>query len=180
MWGDVPNIGTQVAEFSRKYFLSFAIVAGTLISAYDYGLYNFDRVCHGKGPSFSGGTYDVTIVSKEERFGSNLKRSIEVAYSSNGVRVCNGQKCCQQVGLAWPPVPSRLQPDDDFTWMTDGQKTISTIFGGLSAFVVVAFLLGVFGHTIWTRVSSYFLKISINQVRNLAIILFSKLIEPFP
>lgn len=93
LWSDLPNIGTQVAEFSRKYFLSFAIVAGTVVSAYDWALFNFDRVCDGF-ENATAGNYDVTIFDKG---GGEEGYLGKIDVIDKAARVCNTDTCCQQV-----------------------------------------------------------------------------------
>lgn len=155
----MPNVGTQVAEFSRKYFISFACVAGTVVSAYDWALFNFDRVCDGEG-FFEEGTYDVKITSK---YGGSSFAEIttNATYTPTGsripkARVCNEDRCCQNVGLSWPPIPSEFETED-FKWMTDGQREVTTVFGWFSVVFLIGWIIITFGRTILAVLKSFFI-----------------------
>lgn len=155
IWGDVPYIGSQIAQFSRQYFLSFAIVAGTVVSAYDWALFSFDRVCEGKGGEVNNnlGTFEAKIYKKANDFEAV---TTDITVTSNAtVRVCREDKCCQEVGFQWPPVSENFE-SDDFAWMSPGQRTVTSVFGWLSVVAVITFFLGAFGHTAWTRFKTFF------------------------
>ncbi len=157
IWSDVPNIGTQVAEFSRKYFLSFAIVLATIVASYDWALFNFDRVCDGETP-FESGNYVVTIYDKDQNkpLDQREQRNVPITVNSensNAVRVCNEERCCQQIRFTFPAVPGLVQTDE-FHWMSDGQALISRCFGWFSVAVLVGFFLSVFGNTLYTYFKS--------------------------
>lgn len=162
LWGDTPNIGTQVAEFSRTYFLSVAIVLGTVVSAYDWALFNFDRVCDGATEA-SPGEYNVKIFDKLNY--TEYDGVINVNFDKT-VRVCNTERCCQQVGFRYPPIPSRFE-DDDFKWMTNGQRIVTGLCGWFSVVVLVVFFLFAFGHSLWNRFINVF--VGSFDVRNLNI-----------
>jgi len=156
IWSDRPNIGTQVAEFSRKYFLSFAIVAGIVVASYDWALFNFDRVCNGE-TSFESGSYTVKIFDKDQNKDEEDRVREETIFvnseNSNAVRVCNSDRCCQNIGLTFPPVP-RFVETEEFSWMSDGQKLVSGCFGWFGLAVLVIFLLTVFGNTVYVFIKS--------------------------
>lgn len=163
LWGSVPNVGTRVAEFSRKYFISFAVVAGTVVSAYDWALFNFDRVCNGN-TAFESGTYDVNIISKygekfnEENVEITTTATVTVkdkVFDIPTARVCNDDRCCQNVGFAWPPIPSQFEMDD-FTWMTDGQRIVTTTFGWFSVVVLISWIIMTFGRATISFLKAFF------------------------
>jgi len=147
LWGAAPALGTQMAEFSRKYFLSLAVVIGVIISAYDWALFNFDRVCLSDVP-VDKGTYAVTIK------GENMFSYIDVTQET-AVRVCKDSVCCEEIGFKFPPIPSLLE-NDEFKWMTNKQREISQIYGLFSAVVLIVFLVGTFGNTLWNAFQSLF------------------------
>ena len=163
LWGTVPNVGTEVAEFSRKYFISFAVVAGTVVSAYDWALFNFDRVCNGD-TGFEKGTYNVDIISK---YGEQFNEyNVEIATNATitvkdevidipRARVCNDDKCCQNVGFAWPPIPSQFE-SEEFLWMTDGQRIVTTAFGWFTAVVLVSWIIMTFGGAVVSFFKAFF------------------------
>ena len=136
-----------MAEFSRSYFLPLAIVAGTAVSAYDWALYNFDRICDGEGMSaiVADSPFNVTVFDHLTQNSRNEEISVS---STNFVRVCNEERCCQEVNFSWPPIPSRFE-SNDFKFMTQNQRFITSITGWLSVVVVVGFFLAAFGHTLW-------------------------------
>lgn len=147
IWSSAPYIGSSLATFSRLYYFSFAIVAGIVVSAYDWALFNFDRVCFGEDETnFAAGDYTVT-----KYFGNSTVDSGETisVTNPNSFRVCksNGD-CCQQIKLKFPPVPRQAQSNPEFQWMTEEQETLSTIYGYTSMAALIAFLVIAFGGTI--------------------------------
>ena len=62
------------------------------------------------------------------------------------VRVCTAEKCCQEVGTSFPPIPNRFQ-DVDFKWMDEEQEQISMIYGWTSFALVIGFLVITFGES---------------------------------
>lgn len=150
----MPYIGSQIAQFSRQYFLTFAIVAGIVISAYDWALFKFDRVCRGEEGEASTGEFVVNFFGNTDRI--DLLKSPITVESTDTVRVCKKDKCCQEVGFQWPPIPERFE-SEEFQWMSPGQQLVTRFFGWLSVVAVVVFFVGAFGHTIWTRFSHFFI-----------------------
>ncbi len=68
-------------------------MAGTVVSAYDWALFNFDRVCD-SSENVKAGNYEVLIFDKGGG-GEGYLEKIDVI--GKAARVCNRDTCCQQV-----------------------------------------------------------------------------------
>lgn len=45
IWGRSPELGTEIAEYSRNYFFSLALAAYALMLSYGYAGWPFDNAC---------------------------------------------------------------------------------------------------------------------------------------
>jgi hypothetical protein len=115
-----------------------------VVSAYDWALFRFDRVCEGQSGSFTPGKY----------VNDTLGTSVTIE-STDSVRVCNEDTCCQKVGLSWPPVPNNIETDQ-FKWMSDEQRDLARIYGWTSFVFVISYLVLAFGPNIFVFVKSLF------------------------
>ena len=118
-----------------------------MVSAYDWALFRFDRVCKGETSFDNQGPYQ------------NYTGTAGVApfylQDTNAVRVCDASTCCQNVGLKWPPVPGIIETDD-FKWMSDEQRDLTRVYGWTSFVVVVSFFVLSFGRDVVTYIMSLF------------------------
>lgn len=156
IWSSAPYIGSKLAAFSRRYYFSFAIVAGIIVSAYDWALFKFDRICYGQDETnFASGNYSV-IKYFTDSSSSSAAETISVT-NPNSYRVCNSQgDCCQQIKFRFPPIPSRAQLSSEFRWMTNEQEDLSTIYGYTSLAVLIAFVVFAFGGSIINFIVHFF------------------------
>jgi len=149
-WYSAPYIGGSVAQFSRTYFFPFAIVAGIASSAFDWALFNFDRVCKSLDGTFTPGSFLVML-------GDDTDMNITVN-DNNLYRVCDAENCCQEAPWwSWPPVPDRLQPKStNFEWMSTEQEDLTRIFGWTSCAAIVIFILLAFSRNLVRLTCSLF------------------------
>jgi len=112
------------------------------VSAYDWALFNFDRVCEGQG-SFDATNESIQVTA----YGPTPDPTSIIVTSTETHRVCTSEgSCCQKVDFKWPPVPSLFQ-SEEFSWMSNDQETLSHIYGWTSCGVVVIFFFVIFGIT---------------------------------
>jgi hypothetical protein len=122
-----------------------AIALGALACAYDWGQFPYDRVCN-------GGTNATTVTYQNGGdFDLIHPNGTEVAFSENvtvtrgtTVRVCSESTCCQEIGVNFPPVPSRFE-NEEFNWMSEDQRTVSVIYGWTCVGFLIAYAVMALG-----------------------------------
>eukprot|EP00557_Chaetoceros_sp_GSL56_P010713 CAMPEP_0176478664 /NCGR_PEP_ID=MMETSP0200_2-20121128/1309_1 /TAXON_ID=947934 /ORGANISM="Chaetoceros sp., Strain GSL56" /LENGTH=987 /DNA_ID=CAMNT_0017874621 /DNA_START=38 /DNA_END=3001 /DNA_ORIENTATION=- len=159
IWSSAPYMGSNLSNFSRKYFFTLAIALGALACAYDWGQFPYDRVCNGATTATAvtyenGGDFELfypngTVVDFTETFTVSRETT---------VRVCSASDCCQQIGINFPPVPSRFE-NDEFEWMSEDQRTISVIYGWTCVGFLIAYAVIAFGGNFVKLVISQFVGI---------------------
>ena len=151
IWGYSPSLGSEVAQFSRRYFFSGAILAYALISAYAWAGFPYDNLCAVEDDSYgsAAGTYtNVVIASKLIAEPQTI-----TVDQSEYVKFC-GQNWRAFVGLGFPPVADK-QPSDS-KWMTEEQELLSDIYGWTSVAFVAGFIALFFGSGIIKYFQSWF------------------------
>lgn len=78
-----------------------------------------------------------------------------IIVSSEGARVCDSSVCCQEIGISFPPVPTRFQ-SETFTYMDDDQELNSRIFGWTSTALIGIFIVFAFGGNLLRYLFSLF------------------------
>lgn len=140
IWSPAPFIGTGLAKFSRRYFLSAALVIFGIVSAYVWAHFPYDNICDAENPSngFSGDYENV-------KFLNGTVGDLTVS-QDDSVIFCD-QTLFLRNGLEWPPtfppLPS-MQPDGK-RWMGEDQERIVFWFGWTSFVVLIVYLFGTFG-----------------------------------
>ena len=101
------------------------------------------------GTDFSGVYQNVRLVllGGKDVGNQEVTQRSEVVYCQQSWRASKGD-------FVFPPT-SRLQPDDE-TWMTSSQETLTNVYGWTSLGVFIAFVLGVFGSSIYSVFISFF------------------------
>lgn len=62
IWRPAPMIGNEVADFGRRYFFTFAILALVIVNGYLYAMFPYDNLCETDemaGLNYAG-TYNIT------------------------------------------------------------------------------------------------------------------------
>jgi len=148
IWGYSPFVGSEVAQFSRKYFFSGAILAYAIISAYAWAGFPYDNLCP-TGTFGAARVYNNVIYASEEIEGP---QTIEVV-DDQVVRHCK-QNWKAFTGFGFPPVPGK-QPEGA-EWMNDSQETLTGIYGWTSLAFLVGFIVLFFGSGILKYFQSWF------------------------
>lgn len=146
IWTWVPSIGSELAEFSRRYFFSGSVLAFVLVSAYAWAQFPYDNLCDPvNATTGASGTYlyidengviEPTVVTQDT----------VVAFCS--------QSWLDAPVFPFPPT-SRLQPPG-LTWMTSSQVVLTGIYGLTSLVILVLFVAFYFGSAVWRFVLSWF------------------------
>jgi hypothetical protein len=148
IWSWSPNIGSELAKFSRRYFYSGALLAYFLASAYAWAQFPYDNLCdptedyrsYGKSGQYSylteGGEEDVTEVNQDW-----------------AVQYCT-QSWLGAYVFPFPPTP-RLQPPT-LKWMDTSQAQLTTVYGWTAVLAVVVFVVIFFGAAITRYILSWF------------------------
>jgi len=161
VWGPSPTVGAGVAELSRDYFFTLALLVYAIILAYFYSGFPFDNVCDTGSTvtsdyvgTFSAVTSDdaataveITIGSDESLYQYCLQDLLR--YASNGL------------GTAFPAIPS-YQPEGH-EWMTSGQETGSSLLGWSSVAVLIITVMIIVNRSVFAILRNFFLKPKIDQ-----------------
>lgn len=155
VWGWTPLIGSELAQFSRRYFFSGSVVTFALVSAFAWAQFPYDNLCVPQddisGEDFSG-TYPVTLPN-------GTASTVEVTDKFKTSYV----SCDQDWRKIWRgddgifPLPAtgiRLQRDDE--WMPGSQEDLTAVYGWTALFVAIGFVVVFFGTAIRNFVLSYF------------------------
>lgn len=151
IWGFSPFVGSEVAQFSRRYFFSGSVLAFVILSSYAWAGFPYDNLCDVVNNPKTGAnrTYeDFQSYSKEIE-----DLQIVVVEQNEYVRFC-GQSWKFFKGLPFPAVSSK-QPDG-YEWMGESQTILTDIFGWTSVFFLIAFIVLFFGTAILKYLRSWF------------------------
>ena len=147
IWGYSPSLGSEVAQFSRRYFFSGAILAYALISAYAWAGFPYDSLCAIEDESLGSAAKTYTNVM----IAGDLE-TISVTQQQY-VKFC-GQNWRAFVGLGFPPVADK-QPSDA-KWMSEDQELLTDIYGWTAVAFVAGFITLFFGSGIIKYFQSWF------------------------
>ena len=142
IWAPNPFVGSEVAQFSRRYFFSGAVLAYAIISAYAWAGFMYDNVCDvtDDPPTGAAGTWEIVQIVGEDVTVKNVTVTEDefFAYCDQSWRGFDG--------LPFPPV-SRKQPAG-FRWMSDSQERLTDIYGWTSVAFLIGFIVLFFGSAI--------------------------------
>ena len=138
-------IGDGLANFSRRYFFSLAIVIGAVISAYDWSLYPFDPFCDG-GSDIEAGTY---YTSDGQTINVSEGRSVQFVDS-------NGDLCKDFVNEKLKVLRSFLT-FSKFSEVPKGQDEWSKAYRYVAFLLVLGFIMSTLGLRIWLLIRAWFI-----------------------
>lgn len=140
-------VGSELAQFSRRYFFSGALLAYVLVSAYAWAQFPYDNLCDPENPTVTGlsGTYDYVTAD-----GTTTSVTVTQDYP---VVFCR-QSWLEADGFPFPPTP-KLQPEG-LKWMNASQERLTTIYGWTSVAALVGFIVIFFGSAISRFCLSWF------------------------
>jgi len=136
-WKRIPQLGTRISKFSRRYFFSTAIVAMAVVSSYYWSGFPYDNLCENKDPVGNGyaGTWNVTTGDNK------TNTNVTVSADDASFRFCL-QDLLRTNGKNFPAL-AKFQPLNE-EWMTVDQETVVTIYGwtsvGVMGIVCMSFL----------------------------------------
>jgi len=149
IWYNAPMIGTELANFSRKYFFSLALVFFAVHSSYVWSSFPFDNLCD------SENTSEVpTGLRTVELDGKTV--TIQVSSNAKWVEYCN-----QDLGPALMFRRLFFLRDDnenknELEWMTDDQKQATQIYAWTGFIALLLYLAMVFIECIYRGYISLF------------------------
>jgi hypothetical protein len=148
IWSWSPNIGSELAKFSRRYFYSGALLAYFLASAYAWAQFPYDNLCDP--------TEDYRAYGKSRQYAYRTE-SGEIEFTTVNqdwaVQFCN-QNWLGAYVFPFPPTP-RLQPPT-LKWMDASQAQLTTVYGWTAVLAVVVFVVIFFGSAITRYIFSWF------------------------
>eukprot|EP00592_Proboscia_alata_P021321 CAMPEP_0194418704 /NCGR_PEP_ID=MMETSP0176-20130528/17880_1 /TAXON_ID=216777 /ORGANISM="Proboscia alata, Strain PI-D3" /LENGTH=266 /DNA_ID=CAMNT_0039225345 /DNA_START=31 /DNA_END=831 /DNA_ORIENTATION=+ len=150
-WKRAPKIGKEVSEFSRKYFLTTAVIALAVVSSYFWSGFPYDNLCddgiitrNSTNSEYIGGQTihsavaitegDPQLEDTKDRDPRTYKH-IAVSDGDNMYQFCN-QNLAQRG--AFPALPRHQI--EGYEWMTDEQEMVTSLFGWTSIGIVVLIL----------------------------------------
>lgn len=149
IWGYSPFVGSEVAQFSRKYFFSGAILAYAVISAYAWAGFPYDNLCPEAESSGAAGVYINATVASEKNDGPQNITVVDeqfFQYCRQNWRAFNG--------FGFPPVPGK-QPEGG-EWMNENQEMLASIYGWTALAFLIGFIVLFFGSGILKYFQSWF------------------------
>jgi hypothetical protein len=149
IWGWSPELGAELARFSRRYFFSGAVVAYFLVSAYAWAQFPYDNVCDPVNATYSAPATYVNVLAPADEPALKyitVTQDTEVVYCPQSWRLYNG--------FPFPPT-SRLQPDG-LQWMHGTQETLVNLYGWTACVVAALFIVSFFGTAIVNFLLSWF------------------------
>jgi hypothetical protein len=136
-WKRPTQLGTQISEFSRRYFFSLAIVAMAILSSYYWASFPFDNLCSNENDSELSGFWNLTMADD----------LIEITLdgSESSYRYCLQDFFRYNATERSFPFASKYQREGG-EWMTDDQEIVTDIYGWSAVcvitIVVLSFLWG--------------------------------------
>lgn len=145
-WKRLPNLGTNISQFSRRYFFSTAIVAMSVVSAFYWSGFPFDNLCKNDTVSSTYiGDWAVDIAG-------GGTTSVSITDSSESFRYCLQDYL--RYGNRTFPALSAWQPEGG-EWMTEDQEFVVDIYGW-SSLGVLAIVIVFFFSLIYTTIRASF------------------------
>ena len=138
-------IGYGLANFSRRYFFSLAIVIGAVISAYDWSLYPFEPFCDG-GRDVAAETY---YTSDGQAIDVPEGRSVKFVDS-------NGDPCKDFVNEKLMVLRSFLT-FTRFNEVPRGQKEWAKAYRYVAFLLVLGFIMSTLGLKLWLFIRAWFI-----------------------
>jgi hypothetical protein len=132
-YGPAPQVGGDVAEFSRSYFFTSALAAYALMLSYNYAGFPFDNACNTEeavpAEYYEGGNFTIVNGKDEpEEFMVKVEKG-DAAFSfclQDMLRFTNPR--------AFPALPSFQR--DGMEWMSDDQERATRLLGWTSVAVI--------------------------------------------
>jgi hypothetical protein len=151
IWANSPFIGSEVAQFSRKYFFSGAVLAYAIISAYAWAGFPYDNLCEVENNPYTGaaGTYTNVQLASDK----NSDNLLTITVVPNQVFAYCDQSWQGFDGLPFPPT-ARSQPSG-LRWMGDSQESLTNVYGWTAAAFFVGFVVLFFGSAIMNYLLSW-------------------------
>jgi hypothetical protein len=132
-WKRLPNLGTRISRFSRRYFFSTAIVAMAVVSSYYWSGFPFDNLCKNDSVGLNyRGDYDVMPWVGGDSV------PVSVSQGSESFRYCL-QDFLRYGNFTFPALSS-WQPEGG-EWMDADQELVVDIYGWTSLAVLGCVLL---------------------------------------
>lgn len=148
LWGWRPMAGPQLAKFSRRYFLSGALLAFVVVSAYAWAQFPFDNICDpvAANSGFAGDYSQVQLLNGTTVESITVTQDTDVQYCSQSWRDADN--------FPFPPTSRRLE-DEDMKYMTESQRVLTNLYGWTAFVAVFGYLVLVFGSDIVTFALSF-------------------------
>jgi hypothetical protein len=135
-----------VAQFSRKYFFTGAVLAYAIISAYTFAGFPYDNLCRLDNP-----TRGVAGLYQDVVLGNGTTTDIDVTIDEE-FKFC-GQGWRYFQGWTFPPT-DRSQPAGA-RWMSDSQEELTRVYGWTAVAFVVGYVTIFFGGSIAKYLKSW-------------------------
>ena len=149
-WERTPQLGTQISDFARNYFIPAAIALMAAMSAYAWSGFPYDNLCEDEGafihPGYFGEWFVTIPENRVQLFGFTLfvlespkDDAFEVSLDSKVYRWCNQDFRSYFGRRSFPPFP-RFQDDE---WMSTDQEQLLEIYGIATVLILVG-VIGIF------------------------------------
>ncbi|KAG7353426.1 hypothetical protein IV203_002781 [Nitzschia inconspicua] len=147
LWGWNPQLGAELASFSRKYMILGCLAAFAIMSSFIYAQFPYDNVCdpsepvNGAAGSYSGVTLADGVLVNE----GSENAGIVVVSQDTEVAFCDQSRSGSDE--FWFPATKRVQGDGPLTWFTNEQARITAVYGWTSVVIVAFLVIYLFGRS---------------------------------
>eukprot|EP00529_Nitzschia_sp_RCC80_P003922 CAMPEP_0113487328 /NCGR_PEP_ID=MMETSP0014_2-20120614/25452_1 /TAXON_ID=2857 /ORGANISM="Nitzschia sp." /LENGTH=1050 /DNA_ID=CAMNT_0000381021 /DNA_START=457 /DNA_END=3609 /DNA_ORIENTATION=- /assembly_acc=CAM_ASM_000159 len=158
IWGWTPLIGSELAEFSRRYMFTATLVTFAIVSSYVFSQFPYDNICDDLASQTFGdvnGTYtNVNYADGTSIYEGQQNAGKAEVTQTTTVRFCD-QNWHNYDGWSFP-ANARLQGDSGLTWFNENQDRVTTIYGWTAVAIVIGTVIFLFGRGMIDLVMSLF------------------------
>jgi hypothetical protein len=122
LWGWNPQLGAELATFSRKYMILGCLAVFAIVSSFIFAQFPYDNVCDPPDPrtGVAGGYAGVTLANGQlVNEGVTGSEGIVVVNQDTSVVFCDQSRAGSDE--FWFPATKRVQGDGSLTWFSDEQ-----------------------------------------------------------
>ncbi|KAL3909538.1 MAG: hypothetical protein SGARI_002553, partial [Bacillariaceae sp.] len=145
LWGWNPSLGSELANFSRKYMILGCLAVYALMSSFVYAQFPYDNVCDPPDATsgFRGQYTGVTYLNGNPINEGDLDEGLVSVAQDTSVAFCDQSRGAGN--KLWFPATKRVQ--EDLPWFTETQESITAIYGWTSVAIVAFLLIYLFGRS---------------------------------
>ena len=143
-------IGDGLANFSRRYFFSLAVVVGAIVCAYDWTQYPFDRICEISSDIAEGKNVTNYTINGNGPFNSTVQ---EVPEGPKVSIFDSDEDICQD---RWKVLTSFLT-FSKFVEAPRSQEDWTQVYRSVAFLLVIGYIISTLGLRMWHFIKAWFI-----------------------